>query len=110
MTIEQAIREDLRGFDVRSSLIVRNCLKIGLNADDNLNFNDTKTEKKIAIVVVTILSQFTTMTAISEAGLSKSFDPEQVKDRIRILCKKNGLDYSDYIQQPKVTRINYYGR
>lgn len=42
---------------------------------------------------------------VSEGGVSFSFDSNKVKERIRALCSKNGLDYGDYVSLPTVTRL-----
>lgn len=100
MTNLEAIREDLQPYPVRTTLIERQCIKNTLNPESD--FSD---EKKIAICVIEILSQMLTLNSVGEGGVSISFNKDEVKALIRRKCKEAGLDASDYISQPTVTRI-----
>ena len=55
--------------------------------------------------VLEILSQMIALGGVSEGGVSFSFDTEKVKERIKSICRKNGFDYSLYIPEPKVIRL-----
>lgn len=97
MTTLEAIREDLRPYPVRSSLIERKCEKHGLEPNAAVH-----EEKTISIIVVEILSQMLMMNNVGEGGVSISFDREAVETVIRRLCKEAGLNSFDYIKEPTV--------
>jgi len=100
MNYLEAIREDLHPFPVRTSLIERQCVKQGVSPiDENID------EKIVSMCVLEILSQMIALGGVSEGGVSFSFDTEKVKERIKSICRKNGFDYSLYIPEPKVIRL-----
>lgn len=100
MTNLEAIREDLSPYPIRTSQIERQCIKQGISPHD-----DELDERAISMCVLEILSQMIALGGVSEGGVSFSFDSNKVKERIRALCSKNGLDYGDYVSLPTVTRL-----
>ncbi len=100
MTYLEAIREDLTPYPVSSSKIERQCIKQGVSPSD-----DILDEKTISMCVLEILSQMIALGSVSEGGVSLSFNVEGAKDRVRSICKRNGLNYTDYVSVPTVTRL-----
>jgi hypothetical protein len=100
MTNLEAIREDLRPYPVRSSLIQRKCEKYGLEA-----LADASEESKITRVVIEILFQMWKLNNVGEGGVSLSFDKDGVKAQIKHLCSEIGVDSSEFFSEPKVTYL-----
>jgi len=100
MTNLAAITEDLQPYPVRQSLIVRQCEKHSLAATEAVS-----DEKKIAIIVVEILSQMVMLNNVSEGGVSISFNKEEVNTFIKRKCVEAGIDSTTYIKQATVERL-----
>jgi hypothetical protein len=100
MTNLEAIREDLSPYPIRTSQIERQCIKQGISPHD-----DKLDEQAISMCVLEILSQMIALGGVSEGGVSFSFNVEGAKDRVRSICKRNGLNYTDYVSVPTVTRL-----
>ena len=104
MTNLEAIREDLRPHDVRTSLIVRQCQKHGLTPTQ-----DALDETKVAFCVIEILSQMISLNNVSESGVANSFDKETVSIYIKRKCGEVGLDSSKFIRETTVTYMEDLG-
>lgn len=101
MTNLQAITEDLQAYSVRSTTIERQCKKIGL--DPNSEILD---EFKIRLCVINILSQLISLSGVSQADVSFSFNKDGALIYLKRLCKEAGLDVGDFVGTPTVTFIN----
>lgn len=97
MNYLEAIKEDLRPFEVSSRLITRKCEKNGVTATE-----EVADEAKVTLMEIEILSQMITMTSVSEGGVSKSFDKEAAILLLRRLCVDAGVDESLYVKTSSV--------
>lgn len=100
MTYFEAIQNDLFPFPVEDSVITRRCSKHQVAGDAVV-----VDEALVAIMVVEILTQMLSLSSVSEAGISKSFDKDGIKLQIKRLCVENGLDSSLYVMESSVTRL-----
>lgn len=99
LTNKQAIREDLKPYPVSSSQIERQLWKHSVDPDDAVN------ESIVSMCVIEILSQMITLGGVSEGGVSFNFDTEKAKTLLRRKCIEAGLDYTQYVAMPTVTRL-----
>lgn len=100
MTYFDAIQNDLFPFPVEDSVITRRCSKHQVDGDEAV-----ANETLVSIMVVEILTQLLSLSSVSEAGISKSFDKDGIKLQIKRLCTENGLDCSKYVLESSVTRL-----
>ena len=100
MTNIEAIRDELSTYPISTSQKERQCIKQGISPHD-----DKLDEQAISMCVLEILSQLIALGGVSEGGVSFSVNVEGAKDRVRSICKRNGLNYTDYVSVPTVTRL-----
>ena len=100
MTNLEAILEDLRPYPIRKKLVERRCDEYNIGA--NANVSD---EAAVTRIVIDILTQMRSLNNVAEGGISISFDEDGVKDYIRSLCRKIGLDSSEFVKEDTVTYL-----
>ncbi len=59
-------------------------------------------KKDIALCAISILVALLPLSSDSTGRASQSYNREGLEKRIRTLCADNGLDSSDYLEEPSV--------
>lgn len=89
MTILEAILEELSPFPIRTKLVEKKCIDVGVDGSAKYTAPD---RLDIVPVVIELLIQYLSLSSVSEGGVSLGFTAEDIKTRIIALKKEIGED------------------
>lgn len=89
MTNFEAIIGSIYPYAVDEALILKTCIDLGINIDDEYSL---ELREKVARASISILQNLITLTSESKGGNSLSYNPDKLKERIYNIASTNGLD------------------
>ncbi|MCB6712277.1 hypothetical protein LI160_01575 [Bacteroides xylanisolvens] len=109
MTNLEAIRCEVKPYDAdeldcEKALLgacKRNCVEAA-NITDNY---DADNEKIIALAAVLVLYKYLTLSGEDEGEFSQSYN-DKLEQRIKVLCKANGIDASEFVSSSSIITIS----
>lgn len=66
---------------------------------------DADNEKTIALAAVLVLYKYLTLSGEDEGEFSQSYN-DKLEQRIKVLCKSNGIDASEFVSSSSIATIS----
>lgn len=99
MTNLEALKAEIEPYSLSDDGCAKRLIDVGLNEQSNYT---SANKGLIARCAITILTSFLSLTNESLGPTSQSYDRKGLENRIRALCNENGLDDSQFLNEPAV--------
>lgn len=101
LTKHDALLAELEPYTPSPSAINKALLDAGVN-DSSEEYSATD-KRAIAVAAVMVLRKLTVLASDSLGKSSQSYSVEKLEERIRAICKENGMEAENFVNPSSVT-------
>lgn len=109
MTNLEAIRCEVKPYDADEldceKALLGACKRNYVEATYITDNYDADNEKTIALAAVLVLYKYLTLSGEDEGEFSQSYN-DKLEQRIKVLCKANGIDASEFVGSSSIATIS----
>lgn len=102
LTKLDALIAELEPYTVSGSALRKALLDAGVVAETD-SYSPDSDKRTIAIAAIHCLRKLTVLSSDSLGKSSQGYNTDELKKRIKALCKENGLDVSDFDEVPEIS-------
>lgn len=102
LTNKQALSGELEPYSVSQPTMIKALLDAGISSEDVDGEYSQEVKGKIGIAAILVLKKLIVLTSDSLGKSSQGYSVDKLEDRIKALCKENGLDTSEYLDVPTI--------
>ncbi len=102
LTKLDALIAELEPYTVSGSSLRKALADAGVQTETE-NYDPATDRRTIAVAAIHCLRKLTVLSSDSLGKSSQSYNVEQLKNRIKALCRENGLDASDFDEVPEIS-------
>ena len=96
-----ALLGELEPYSPSLNAIKKSLLDVGV-LDETAEYSDGD-KKTIALAAISVLKKLIVLSSDAMSQSSQGYNTQELKNRIKQLCKDNGLDPSDFLDIPTIT-------
>nr|DAP21720.1 MAG TPA: hypothetical protein [Caudoviricetes sp.] len=109
MTNLEAIQVEVKPYDADEldceKALLGACKRNGVEVAKITDDYDADNEKTIALAAVLVLYKYLTLSGEDEGEFSQSYN-DKLEQRIKVLCKANGIDASEFVSSSSIITIS----
>lgn len=102
LTIYDALLGELEPYSP-SQLTIRKALSDADLTDATIDYVPTDHKKAVAKAAISVLKKMIVLSSESLGKSSQGYNVAMLEERIKEICKSNGLDVSEYVEAPSIT-------
>ena len=102
LTKLDALIGELEPYTVSGSALRKALLDAGVTAETE-SYSPVSDKRTIAIAAIHCLRKLIVLSSDSLGKSSQGYDTDQLKNRIKALCKENGLEASEFDEVPEIS-------